>query len=80
MTQEEMVIDVLEKIRPYIQRDGGDVEFVSLQDGIVPVRMLGACADCMSINDTLKDGIEALVLDEVPGIVEVRLESTSMYF
>ena len=62
MTQEEMVIDVLEKIRPYIQRDGGDVEFVSLQDGVVTVRMLGACADCMSINDTLKDGIEALVL------------------
>jgi Fe-S cluster biogenesis protein NfuA len=42
MTQEEMVIDVLEKIRPYIQRDGGDVEFVSLQDGVVTVRMLGA--------------------------------------
>ena len=80
MTQEEMVIEVLEKIRPYIQRDGGDVEFVSLLDGIVTVRMLGACADCMSINDTLKDGIEALVLDEVPGISEVRLESTSMYF
>ena len=80
MTQEEMVIEVLEKIRPYIQRDGGDVEFVSLLDGIVTVRMLGACADCMSINDTLKDGIEALVLDEVPGISEVRLDSTSMYF
>lgn len=79
MTQEEQVIDVLEKIRPYIQRDGGDVEFVSLQDGVVTVRMLGACADCMSINDTLKDGIEALVLDEVPGIVEVRLESTSIF-
>ena len=79
MTQEEMVIDVLEKIRPYIQRDGGDVEFVSLQDGVVTVRMLGACADCMSINDTLKDGIEALVLDEVPGISEVRLESTMMF-
>ena len=80
MTQEEMVIDVLEKIRPYIQRDGGDVEFVSLQDGIVTVRMLGACADCMSLNDTLTDGIEALVLDEVPGIVEGRLECTCMYF
>ena len=79
MTQEEMVIEVLEKIRPYIQRDGGDVEFVSLMDGIVTVRMLGACADCMSINDTLKDGIEALVLDEVPGISEVRLESTMIF-
>ncbi len=79
MTQEEQVIDVLEKIRPYIQRDGGDVEFESLEDGIVTVRMLGACADCMSINDTLKDGIEALLLDEVEGITEVRLSSTSYY-
>ena len=79
MTQEEMVIDVLEKIRPYIQRDGGDVEFESLQDGIVTVKMLGACADCMSLNDTLKDGIEALLLDEVPGIIEVRLSSTGLY-
>ena len=79
MTQEEQVIDVLEKIRPYIQRDGGDVEFESLQDGIVTVRMLGACADCLSINETLKDGIEALILDEVPGIKEVRLSSTSLF-
>lgn len=79
MTQEEHVIDVLEKIRPYIQRDGGDVEFESLEDGIVTVRMLGACADCLSINDTLKDGIEALILDEVPGITEVRLSSTSIF-
>ncbi|MBP3399280.1 MAG: NifU family protein [Erysipelotrichaceae bacterium] len=79
MTQEEHVIDVLEKIRPYIQRDGGDVEFESLEDGIVTVRMLGACADCLSINDTLKDGIEALILDEVPGITEVRLSSTSLF-
>lgn len=79
MTQEEQVIDVLEKIRPYIQRDGGDVEFESLKDGIVTVRMLGACADCMSINETLKDGIEALILDEVEGITEVRLSSTSYY-
>lgn len=79
MTQEEQVIDVLEKIRPYIQRDGGDVEFESLSDGIVTVRMLGACADCMSINETLKDGIEALILDEVEGITEVRLSSTSYF-
>ena len=76
----EHILFVINKVRPFLINDGGDVEFVSLQDGVVTVRMLGACADCMSINDTLKDGIEALVLDEVPGIVEVRLESTSMYF
>ena len=57
----------------------GDVEFESLKDGIVTVRMLGACADCLSINETLKDGIEALILDEVPGITEVRLSSTSLF-
>lgn len=64
----------IQKIRPYIQRDGGDVEFVSLdENGIVTVRMLGACMDCMSIDDTLKDGIEAILLEEVDGIREVRL-------
>ena len=70
---EEQIKATLDKIRPFIQRDGGDVEFVSLQDGVVTVRMLGACADCMSINDTLKDGIEALLLEEVPGVIGVEL-------
>ena len=42
-TMETQVKNVIEKIRPYIQRDGGDVEFVSLEDGIVTVKMLGAC-------------------------------------
>lgn len=69
----EEIKKVIDKIRPYIQRDGGDVEFVSLDDGIVSVRMLGACMDCMSIDDTLKDGIEAILLEEVSGISEVRL-------
>ncbi len=62
---------VLEKIRPYIQRDGGDVEFVSFQDGIVSVRMLGACKDCIAVDDTIKDGIEAILQEEVEGIIKV---------
>lgn len=72
-TKEEEVIEVIEKVRPYIQRDGGDVEFVSYEDGIVKVRMLGACVGCMSIGDTLKEGIEAILMDEVAGISEVVL-------
>ena len=72
MTQEEMVIDVLEKIRPYIQRDGGDVEFVEFKEGIVYVKMLGACIGCSSIDVTVKDGIEALLLEEVPGVIAVE--------
>ncbi len=71
----EKIIATIEKIRPYIQRDGGDVEFVSFDDGVVTVRMMGACADCLSLDDTLKDGIEAILLDEVEGVTEVRLAS-----
>ena len=47
-TMETQVKNVIEKIRPYIQRDGGDVEFVSLEDGIVTVEMLGACPEYLS--------------------------------
>lgn len=72
-TMETQVKNVIEKIRPYIQRDGGDVEFVSLEDGIVTVKMLGACSECLSLDATLKDGIEAILLDEVPGVTEVRM-------
>ncbi len=72
-TTEEKIIETLEKIRPYIQRDGGDVQFIEFKDGIVYVQMLGACADCLSLDDTLKDGIEAILLDEVEGVSEVRL-------
>lgn len=70
----EEVKKCINKIRPYIQRDGGDVEFVALDEtGVVTVRMLGACTDCLSIDDTLKDGIEAILLEEVEGITKVRL-------
>lgn len=70
-TKVDEIKNVIEKIRPYIQRDGGDVEFVAFEDGVVKVRMLGACMDCLSIDDTLKDGIEAILMDEVEGITEV---------
>ena len=70
INKEDEIRNVIEKIRPYIQRDGGDVEYVSFTDGIVRVRLLGAC---MSIGDTLKDGIEAIIMDEIAGVSEVRL-------
>ncbi len=79
-TMEEQILQTIEKIRPYIQRDGGDVQFVSFQDGIVTVRMLGACAGCLALDETLKDGIEAILLEEVPGVTEVRLDSPEEIF
>lgn len=76
----EKVINVIEKIRPYIQQDGGDVEFVDVDaNGIVTIRMLGACIGCSAIDITLKDGIEALLMDEVPEVTEVILDTSDLF-
>ena len=63
----------MEKVRPYIQRDGGDMEYVKFEDGIVYVKMFGACVGCSAIDSTIKDGLEALLLEEVPGVIGVEL-------
>lgn len=65
------VKNVIDKIRPYLMRDGGDLEFIKFEDGIVYVHMLGACAGCLSLDETLKDGIEQILMEEVPGVLEV---------
>ena len=69
---EKQIIEILSKLRPYLQRDGGDVEYLKFEDGIVYVRMLGACAGCSSIDATLNDGIEQILLEEVPGVIGVE--------
>ncbi len=73
MEIEVQIKTILNKIRPYLQQDGGDVEFVEFKDGIVYVKMLGACIGCSSIDITVKDGIEALLLEDVPGVIGVEL-------
>lgn len=69
----ELIIQTLEKIRPFINRDGGDVEFVDFIDGIVYVKMLGACDGCSLVDNTLSEGIEIILMDEVPGVLGVKL-------
>ena len=69
--KEQEIIRVLNKIRPYIQRDGGDVEFVKFADGCVSVRMLGACNDCLMQDSTIREGVELILKDEVEGVDEV---------
>ncbi|MBR2577812.1 MAG: NifU family protein [Erysipelotrichaceae bacterium] len=71
--KEKQVIKTIEKIRPYIQADGGDVSFIKLEDDIVYVSVMGACIGCMALEQTLKEGIGALIMDEVEGIKDVRL-------
>ena len=69
---EEQIKNVIHKLRPYLQRDGGDIEYVDFKDGIVYVRMVGACAGCTMIDETLKDGVEQILMEEVPGVLEVK--------
>jgi Fe-S cluster biogenesis protein NfuA len=74
-TTEDMhaqVQEVLEKLRPFLLRDGGDVELVDIEDGIVMVRLMGACGSCPSSTITLKAGIERALLEEVPGVKELE--------
>ncbi|MCR2806197.1 MULTISPECIES: NifU family protein [Paenibacillus] len=70
-TMYDEVLDVLDKLRPFLQRDGGDVELVDVEDGIVKLRLMGACGSCPSSTITLKAGIERALLEEVDGVVEV---------
>ncbi len=63
---------VLDKVRPAIQADGGDVELVNVrEDNVVEVRLTGACKGCPMATLTLKAGIERIVKEEIPEVVEV---------
>lgn len=69
---EKEIQNVINKLRPYLQRDGGDIEYVDFKDGIVYVKMLGACAGCSMLDETLKDGVEQILMEEIPGVLEVQ--------
>jgi Fe-S cluster biogenesis protein NfuA len=68
----EKVEEVLEQIRPHLQADGGDVELVDVQDGVVTVRLTGACHGCPMSQMTLKNGIERVLKENVEGIKTVE--------
>lgn len=71
MKTEEKIIEIINKLRPFLIGDGGDVEFVKYEDNIVYIKMLGACAGCALIDYTLKDGVEQAIKEEVPEVKEV---------
>jgi len=66
------IISIIDKIRPFIVNDGGNLEFIKFEDGIVYVQLLGACAECSMLDITLKDGIEELIVNEIPEVKEVK--------
>jgi Fe-S cluster biogenesis protein NfuA len=76
MSVEELkaqVIAVLDEVRPHLQNDGGDVELVDVgADGVVKVKLTGACGGCPMAQITLKRGIEARLKEKVPGVTAVE--------
>lgn len=68
MNIEEKIISVIDNLRPYLNSDGGNIDFIKYEEGIVYVKLQGACANCGLIDVTLNDGIEAVLKEEIPEI------------
>ena len=66
--------EVINKLRPYLQNDGGDVEFKKFENGVVYVSLVGACSNCPMATQTLQDGIEEALINEIPEVIKVISE------
>ncbi|MCI9585163.1 MAG: NifU family protein [Bacilli bacterium] len=71
MTEEQKIIEIIDKLRPFLITDGGNIEFIKYENNIVYIKMLGACAGCDLIDITLKEGIEGAIKEEIPNVKEV---------
>jgi len=69
---EEKIRQAIEKVRPLLQRDGGDIEFVEVQGNVVKVRLKGACSGCPMSQMTLKSVVEQTLKEEVPEIERIE--------
>lgn len=73
---EEKVKEIIEELRPFLIQEGGDIEFIRLEDNYVYIKLTGACQDCMFQDNTITYGIEALIKDRIPeieGVINVQL-------
>lgn len=73
---EEKIFEVLETIRPYINSDGGDIEFIKYDEGYVYIKLHGACSDCEWADETIQNGIYDALASEIPeikGVIKVDL-------
>lgn len=68
----EKIQEIIDKIKPMLQADGGDIEFVDYEDGVVKVRLQGACAGCPLSQITIKSGIEKMIKQEIPEVKSVE--------
>ena len=72
----EKIEKVLDRLRPYLINDGGDIEFIDYKDGICYLNFLGQCATCSMLDTTLNDGIKEALINEIPEIIDVKLVNT----
>ncbi len=68
----DKIKNTLEDLRPYLISDGGDVEFIKFKNGIVYIKMIGACSQCQYIVFTINDSIESVLINEIPEVKEVK--------
>lgn len=68
----EKINNLLDELRPYLINDGGNIEFQKFEDGIVYIKMLGACSNCSLVDFTIKDGIETVLINEIPEVKQVK--------
>jgi Fe-S cluster biogenesis protein NfuA len=72
----EKIKDVLDSLRPFVQSDGGDIEFVKYEDNYVYIKFYGACANCSMMDVTIEDGIYASIKEVIPdckGVINVEI-------
>ncbi len=72
MEIEKQIIEILNKVKPYLQHDGGDVDFVKYDDGICYVKLQGACAGCAFADLTIANTIEDILTSEIPEVISVQ--------
>ena len=74
-TNQEIIVkkikEVIDKLRQYLQNDGGDIQFKRFENGVVYVKLVGACSNCPMATMTLQDGIENALINEVPEVIKV---------
>lgn len=73
---EKKILELIEKMRPYLNMDGGDIEFIKYEDGYVYVKMTGACKDCMFQDNTINEGVLGFFQNEIPeikGVINVSI-------
>ena len=66
---DRQIEEVLDKVRPFLKREGGDIEYIGFKDGIVYVRMIGACNGCLYADADISQGVEIILMEEVPGVI-----------